>query len=192
MGIGLRFRMQWVIHTAAIFTAASLALFFSLRGVLNRGLGHDYARGYWTLSGLESSLQIAVGVPLLVYLVLVSAVVVVFKVFISHKIAGPIFRLECCARAFARGDFTFVTKLRRGDELNGLAQSISALRDRGAGQIAAAQSSVERVRAVFDEIERLDEDQFRQGADEHLARLEGELAALARQLLPVCHRQTPG
>ena len=192
MGIGLRFRMRWVLHSAALFLAASLALLFSLRAVLNRGLGHDYARGFWTLNGLESTLQIAVGVPLLAYLVLVSAAVAVFKVFISHKIAGPICRLERCASAFARGDFTFVTRLRRGDELNGLAGSVGALRDRGAAQVEVARKGAARVRAVLDGIERLDESQYQQSADELLARLEGELATFAQQLLPGCGRQAPG
>jgi HAMP domain-containing protein len=188
MGVRLRFRMRWILHSAAIFLGSALVLLLVLRVLLGRGLGHDYARGFRTLSDLESSLRLAVGVPVAVYVVLVGVAVTVAKVLISHRIAGPLFRLERCADALRAGDFSFSTRLRRNDELRGLAEGVSALRDRSLAEVTAARAGVARVLETWDGIGRLSDEQFRQEAEDRLARLDAELDGLAQQL----HRTRPG
>lgn len=188
MGVRLRFRMRWILHSAAIFVASAFALLLVLRALLGRGLGHDYAGGFRTLSGLESSLHLAVGVPVAVYVVLVGVVVAVAKVLFSHRIAGPLFRLERCADSLRAGDFSFCTRLRKNDELNGLAAVVCELRDHSRTRHAEARAGVGRVLETWDGIGGLSDEQFRQEADGHLARLDAELGALARLL----HRSRSG
>src|SRR5215207_5705095 len=50
------------------------------------------------------------------YLIFVGVV----TVFISHKVAGPLYRFEKSARAVAAGDLTHRVLLRKGDELTDL------------------------------------------------------------------------
>lgn len=56
------------------------------------------------------------------------------SIFISHKIAGPIYRFEKQAKAIGEGDLTLKFKLRKGDELKELADTldkmVGALRDK--------------------------------------------------------------
>lgn len=188
MGVRLRFRMRWVLHSAAIFVVSAFALLLVLRALLGRGLGHDYAGGFRTLSGLESSLHLAVGVPVAVYVLLVGVVVTAAKVLFSHRIAGPLFRLERCADALGAGDFSFCTRLRKNDELNGLAAGVCELRDHALARHAEARAGVDRVLETWDGIGGLSDEQFRQEAEGHLDRLDEELGALARQL----HRSQSG
>lgn len=64
---------------------------------------------------------------LAIHLPIYFAVVIVAAVFISHKFAGPIFRLEKVAEAIATGDLTVKANLRAGDELFDTAEHINVM-----------------------------------------------------------------
>ena len=64
---------------------------------------------------------------LAIHLPIYFAVVIVAAVFISHKFAGPIFRLEKVAEAIAGGDLTVKANLRAGDELFDTAEYINVM-----------------------------------------------------------------
>ncbi|MFH1777721.1 MAG: methyl-accepting chemotaxis protein [Candidatus Omnitrophota bacterium] len=56
------------------------------------------------------------------------SIVFLFSIFVSHKIAGPIFRLEKIARQISLGDLTLTNiKVREGDELGELATAIDGV-----------------------------------------------------------------
>lgn len=56
-------------------------------------------------------------------------IVVICAVFVSHKLAGPIFRLEEISKAVAAGDLTARATLRQGDELFSTAENINRMID---------------------------------------------------------------
>ena len=58
-------------------------------------------------------------------ILLVAAQVVLMTVFFSHKLAGPVFRFEKACRKVIDGDYTDVIKLRKGDQLNNLADLLN-------------------------------------------------------------------
>ena len=47
--------------------------------------------------------------------------IVLLTIFFSHKVAGPVFRLEKTCHSMIQGDYTNEIHLRRGDELQNLA-----------------------------------------------------------------------
>lgn len=49
------------------------------------------------------------------------------SIFVSHKIAGPIYRFEKEAKAIGEGDLTVKFKLRKGDELKELADALEKM-----------------------------------------------------------------
>lgn len=59
--------------------------------------------------------------------ILLSPVVVVIGIFLSHKIAGPIYRIEKVLANMASGDLSGRIVLRKGDEMLSLADSINKL-----------------------------------------------------------------
>ncbi|MBI2568608.1 MAG: hypothetical protein HYV63_16420 [Candidatus Schekmanbacteria bacterium] len=72
--------------------------------------------------------------------ILVSGISVGIAVlYISHKIAGPLYRLERICGEIGHGNFDVSTRLRSGDQLTSLADGVGAmareLRDRRAAQI---------------------------------------------------------
>ena len=68
-----------------------------------------------------ASRLLAVHLP--VYFVLV----ILVSVFVSHKFAGPIFRLEKVAEAISKGDLTVQAVLRQGDELFDTAEAMNRM-----------------------------------------------------------------
>lgn len=50
-----------------------------------------------------------------------------FGIILSHRVAGPWYRLENILRAIGEGNLTHEVKLRRGDELQSLAEAINGV-----------------------------------------------------------------
>lgn len=53
--------------------------------------------------------------------------IAILSILVSHKIAGPVFRLEQTTRLIAKGDLTQSVKLRHGDELRDLQDAFNTM-----------------------------------------------------------------
>lgn len=80
-----------------------------------------------------------------VVVVLIGLATIVMTLFISHKIAGPIYRLDKDVQEVASGNLKMVFRLRAGDEIKPLAVSlnnmVNAIRDR----VTEAKKSLEDI-----------------------------------------------
>ena len=76
-----------------------------------------------------ASLFQVVLIPILVANLLVLCVIVPYSLIYSHKIAGPIYRLEQSLDLLLRGEMDFIIVLRRKDEFKYLANKMNALID---------------------------------------------------------------
>ncbi len=61
------------------------------------------------------------------YVAIFILVIAVLSIFVSHKIAGPVFRLENSAKQIAQGDLTQDVQLRYGDELRDLSEAFNTM-----------------------------------------------------------------
>ncbi|MFQ5896322.1 MAG: HAMP domain-containing protein [Nitrospinota bacterium] len=88
----------------------------------------------------------------LIQVILISAAAVLTILYSSHKIAGPLFKLERCVERIGGGDLTTDIYLRRGDEVQGLAKSlremVEAFRAR-MGELQEAAIQLERSAAAL-------------------------------------------
>lgn len=66
---------------------------------------------------------------LLQWVAVFGVAIATLSVFVSHKIAGPVYRLERSAKAIASGDLTQSVKLRHGDELADLQNAFNTMSD---------------------------------------------------------------
>lgn len=75
-----------------------------------------------------------VNYALLVSFVISAGAVTLAVIYLTHKIAGPLYRFEKSMEAVGRGDLTHVVKIRKGDELKDLEvamnEMIKNLRDK--------------------------------------------------------------
>jgi len=55
--------------------------------------------------------------------------IAILSIFVSHKIAGPVYRLEETAKFIASGDLTQQIQLRHGDELQDLQEAFNLMSD---------------------------------------------------------------
>lgn len=171
MSVNAKFQVRWIMNTALICAFACSVLLLILQQVLGRALSHDYGTAYLALRDLENSLVFAVSLPVLAYVLLASVLVIFFKMLISHKIAGPLYRLEMCVASLARGNLDFCTRLRRGDQLKRLARTVGELKKDLKQPVEDAGLSLGRLETLLDKRDM-------EGFDR-------ELAALGKTLRPV-------
>ena len=61
--------------------------------------------------------------------------VVVISAFLSHKMAGPVYRFEQVCKAVSKGDFSQRVHLRQGDQFTELQDDFNAMMDRVEAEI---------------------------------------------------------
>ena len=75
------------------------------------------------------------------------------SIFIFHKIAGPLFRIEKELKdKIGKGDLTWHVKLRRGDELQDLATSINIMLDGLKSLVIEDKKTIQEISAISEEI----------------------------------------
>lgn len=69
----------------------------------------------------------AVNSVLLRWVVVFIFAIAILSIFVSHKIAGPVYRLEETSKLIASGDLTHQIQLRQGDELQDLQEAFNQM-----------------------------------------------------------------
>ncbi len=90
-------------------------------------------------------------------LIFLAFLIAIASIFVSHKIAGPVYRLEHNLRAMAKGDLTLVSKLRKNDEFQSLADSLEELTKKLNEEFRNNRELLEKISSSsnLDEIKRL-------------------------------------
>ncbi|MFC1889144.1 hypothetical protein ACFL4G_05250 [Thermodesulfobacteriota bacterium] len=72
-------------------------------------------------------------------------IILFFSIFLSHKIAGPLYRIEKDLKALSKdGDLTRVFRLRKGDEMQEVVQAINTMLVGLRGKIVGARDEREK------------------------------------------------
>jgi len=117
---------------------------------------YNVARIASRFAPLFNSINQTLLVILLVFLVLV----VIFSVFISHRIAGPIYRFEKTLQAIAGGDMTMRVGLRKRDEFKQLADAMNEMVGELRNSLSSNRTLIEEMISIF---ERIEESRVREG-----------------------------
>ncbi len=121
------FQIKFILKFCVIVLAGTL---------ISTGLLFLFSKGTLTSSFQNSRLVVvdtAVAIlPAILYtglitILLVTIATVMVTLFISHKIAGPLFRFEKELTAIGQGDLTKTVALRRKDQATALAESINQM-----------------------------------------------------------------
>lgn len=114
----------------------SYIIYYTIMVLLGEKLANVYPQG--RLIAIIN----AVNLRILLSLLMVTPLVVIISIFLSHKIAGPMYRMERFMTTMATGDFTQHITLRKGDELKTLAERINFFVDSLRPMIAAQKSQL--------------------------------------------------
>jgi methyl-accepting chemotaxis protein len=121
----IRFGLKLCLFTLLGGVAVVLFLYFSLA----RSLGGSYVEAIYTIYELKIRILplIFASFYSILILGLVTAAIAVISVLFSHRIAGPMYRMEKNLDAIASGDLTVNTRFRGRDQLSTLADELNAL-----------------------------------------------------------------
>lgn len=81
----------------------------------------------------------------LVTIVIIAVAVMLVTLFISHKVAGPLFHFEKDVKAIADGDLTLTIRLRKKDQLRELAQNINQMTSCLNRKVREIQTELEKI-----------------------------------------------
>jgi len=114
-GFKLKFGLKFCLLTTAGFLALTLFLYFAT----SRDLGRSYGEAVYTIYSLKINIfsLIFASFYSIAILVFIAVLIALISVFFSHKMAGPIYRVERNFDRLSSGDLTVVTKFRDSDQL---------------------------------------------------------------------------
>ncbi|MBI5233415.1 MAG: hypothetical protein HY880_03595 [Deltaproteobacteria bacterium] len=115
-GFKLMFAFKLTLLVSAGVFGATVVLYLAAL----RDMGSAYGEAFTVIYKMREELfpMIFASFFSIAFLILVTASIAGISVVYSHKIAGPIFRLEKHLEAIGQGDFTVTTKFRRHDQLH--------------------------------------------------------------------------
>lgn len=117
----LQMKYVMLVFVFVLFTVSIISL--DVYYVIGKLILKEF--GDVNLMPLVKSASRLLGLHFSVFLV----IVVLASIFISHKFAGPIFRLEKISESVAKGDLTVRANFRQGDELFETAEYINQMID---------------------------------------------------------------
>lgn len=105
-------------------------------------------------------------------------VVITFGIFVSHRIAGPLYVFDKMFNLVSQGDLTIKLKLRKGDELQKLADNFQKMIDNLSYFIKIDKEKVEEIKKEIDDIVETYISQSNQGLQQRLYKVASMLDEL--------------
>ncbi len=112
--------------------------------------------------------------------VLVGGAAVGVMLFVSHKIAGPLFRFKQTFRELAAGNFSNQVKLRKDDQLAEVAADFNDMISTVRARLIAAHAALD---GVQEELRAIGEENVGEGQRKHFAELKQKVKELERAII---------
>ncbi len=147
----LQLRYVGIILLLMFVTAAicSYIVYYTVMILMGEKLANVYPQG--RLMAIINT----VNIRMLMSLLFITPVVTVIGIYLSHKIAGPIYRIEKFLGDMSAGNLTSRIVLRKGDELRTIADKINVLNDSLKATFTSQKSSMEKLIAELGELEKM-------------------------------------
>jgi len=152
---GLQFRYIGLIFALALL--ASLITGYTVFATVWTLLGEKLANVY--PQGRLLYVLRATNLALIRNLVFASPFIFMLGLLFSHKIAGPVYRIERTIYEIANGNLTSRVKLRKGDELWDLADVLNTMLERLKGDIVLNKNILSEIQKDLDNIKNAISDQ---------------------------------
>ena len=121
----------FILRNLIAFAAATLAGCFAAYSILywslSRDLGESYSRAFYLMKVLREGTGPVVWFAVTLYGIVISIFVLTIALFATHKVAGPLYRLEMVLEMALRGQLSESVHFRARDQMVPLAESIGRL-----------------------------------------------------------------
>lgn len=153
------FKIKFGLKLCFFTLAGGAALVGLMYLSFSRTLGDDYATAIYTIYDLKIKILPLVFASFysIVILGLVTASIAAISLFFSHRIAGPIFRMERNLEEIASGDLTVNTRFRGndqlrvlGEEMNAMARSLNHAARSGADSLETLRKAEDALKSLLD------------------------------------------
>ena len=119
----LWFQIKYCLVMLTSLAATSLLIYLYFK----HGLGESYPEALSTLNKVEAALPAALLVTFLVQSLLILFFAIAINLYVSHKIAGPIYRFEHTLRCIDDGDLQHVARIRDSDQIKSMVLALNRL-----------------------------------------------------------------
>lgn len=181
---GLQFRYIGLVFALALLASivTGYTVFATMWSYFVERLANVYPQGRLMYVLSETN------VALLRNLLLISPLIFILGLLFSHKIAGPIYRIEKTIDEISKGNLTLKIKLRQGDEFWDLADIINIMTDSFNKTIASGKDSIIKIQQDLEELKKITASQ-----PYDQAKAEASLKAIAsnaNELMASCNKWT--
>lgn len=167
----------------AKFILKFCALVF-LGGLLTIGILYIWAMRSTTVSIINSRVVVRTTadfiLPILIQSVIIVTIIVsiatiVVTLFVSHKIAGPLYRFRKVMNALGEGDFAYDFKIRRLDQLQDLAEIFDNMIKKIRSQLTALKANFYALKEKLENISEHEVSEHKRSYLGELKKISGEL-----------------
>jgi methyl-accepting chemotaxis protein len=149
-----RFQLRLTAGFIALQVVLTAIFAFGLYLFMDSELHADLASAHASYQSL-SRMLLPIVLTLAVFSVTLSVVLIaVFVVLVSHKLAGPMYRLRTVLESLAQRRFETMTRIRQDDQLGELALSLDRAMNTVKGDVHLLQQAAGRLRDCHDRGDR--------------------------------------
>ncbi len=180
--VSTQFQLRYVgiILLLMLVTAVicSYTIYYTVMVLIGEKLSNVYPQG--RLIAIINTVNLRI----LFSLLLITPVVTAIGIYLSHKIAGPIYRIEKFLDNMALGNLASRIVLRKGDELMSVADKINILSDSLSVTMGNQKSGMTRIVAEIGELKNMIDSKSGDISllDNNIEKLQGEIRDLEAQL----------
>ena len=175
----LQLRYVGIIILLMFVTAltCSYIIYYTVMILMGEKLANIYPQGRLT------AIINTVNLRILFSLLLITPIVSMIGIFLSHKIAGPIYRIDKFLGDMATGNLSSRIVLRKGDELMSVADKINILNDSLKVTMGSQKSTMVKVVTELSELKKMIHSKSSDISllDKNIERLQGEIRDLEAQ-----------
>ena len=122
-----RFQFRLMAKFVLLVLAGSLISGTMLYFMASRDLVNSYFSAHQAIRGTRDILLPSIILSGAVSAVLIAAATAYVTLYVSHRIAGPLYKVEQLLRRIGEGDLTVECRFRKNDELAGLGEALNEM-----------------------------------------------------------------
>ena len=152
------FQAKFILAFLLLVIIGSIISGIILYTKANTYLGYEYGRAHIKLEKTGEILQPALFISYGIGVVLIGFATIILTIFISHKIAGPLYRFERSAEEIGKGNLTLVTQLRESDQAKDLANAFSRMTSDLRKKLLEIDSSTKEIDQIAEDLNAVIQD----------------------------------
>ena len=122
--IDTKYKLNFLIKIGVIMLISSIISGFIFYNIVNYDIGGTYTNARFAIKSVKDFLFPSIWLAVTIFTLLLSIGTIIISVFVSHKIAGPIYRLEMTMKDFKEGTF-YKIHLRTKDQMKEVGGSLN-------------------------------------------------------------------